>query len=151
MRKAFYAGASDPEEWDDERRRTGFQNVPTPSIHLGARSEITDFSQDGIGAQSEITDYSNTTYSSQTPFSRFMNRSRADTYDPSISPYRSRVSRHNFAFGSGLAKPVGQFSRNIKDRSKFVWELIKLNYRMLISLTLTLFVAILVNSFVRCC
>jgi len=119
--------------------------MPMPSIHLGARSEITDFSQDGLGARSEITEYSNATYSSQTPFARFMNRSRADTYVPSTISYRSRFSRHNFSVSTGFVKPVGQFSRNVKDRSKFVWELIKLNYRMLISLTLTLFVAIFVS------
>jgi hypothetical protein len=123
--------------------------VPTPSIHFGARSEITDFSQDGLGAQSEITEYSNATYSSQTPFARFMNRSRADTYVPSTISYRSRFSRHHFSLSTGLVKPVGQFSRNVKDRSKFVWELIKLNYRMLISLTLTLFVAIFVSTPLR--
>jgi len=74
-----------------------------------------------------------------------MSRSRADTYVPSTISYRSRFSRHNFSVSTGFVKPVGQFSRNVKDRSKFVWELIKLNYRMLISLTLTLFVAIFVS------
>lgn len=79
-----------------------------------------------------------------------MNRSRTDTYVPSTISYRSRLSRHNLSLSTGFVKPVGQFSRNVKDRSRFVWELIKLNYRMLISLTLTLFVAIFVSLPLRC-
>jgi hypothetical protein len=74
-----------------------------------------------------------------------MNRSRTDAYVPSTISYRSRFSRHNFSLSTDFVKPMGKFTRNLKDRTKFVWELIKLNYRMLISLTLTLFVAIFVH------
>jgi hypothetical protein len=150
VRKAFNAGtAQDRDDEDDERRPGPFQNVPSLSVILGAGSEITDFSRDGdgTGTQSEITDASTTmTINSNTPLTRNIYPGRVEMYDTStIASHRSRLSRRTtVTLNQSFVKPIGEFSRNVKDRGRFVWELLKLNYRMLISLTLTLFVAIFV-------
>jgi hypothetical protein len=137
-----------------------YDNVPAPPAQPDSRSEITDFSVFGgqseigtefspfAGAQSEITDFTNVTFASQPTSSRSLGQSRYNLYPYETSTTTSRRSRASrrttFSLGSGLVKPVGHFSRTMKDRGRFVWELFKLNYRMLISLTLTLFVAIFV-------
>jgi len=129
----------------------GYENVPTTTnIHLGAQSEITDFSTDGLGGtQSVITDASTRiTFDSDTPFHRALRNSRYDVPSSGRSTPRSRSRssrRTTFSLSTGIIKPRGHFSQNVKSRGCFIWELIKLNYRMLISLTLTLFVAVFVK------
>jgi len=139
--KAYYP--ENLEERSEDRPVSGaFDNLPSPSIHLGTRSEITDFSMEGTApTQSEITEASATTCNSETPLNLGSRFSRLD-YLRTSHAMNSR--RTTFLFNAGIAKPVGDFSRTLKDRGKFLWELFKLNYRMLISLTLTLFVAIFV-------
>jgi len=122
------------------------------NIHLGAQSEITDFSANGLpGTHSVITDASTRiTFNSDTPFLRALRSSRYNVPSSGRSTprTRSRSSRRTiFSLNTGIINPRGQFSQNFKSRGRFVWELIKLNYRMLISLTLTLFVAIFVLPF----
>jgi hypothetical protein len=151
VRKALNSGTTQDREDEEAETVPGtFQNVPSTSIFLGARSEITDFSNDGIetGPQSEITDISTAfTSNSRTPLTRINYPSRIEMFDTStIASHRSRLSRRaTLTLSTTFVKPVGQFSKNVKDRGKLVWELLKLNYRMLISLTLTLFVAIFVS------
>ena len=137
---------------DDAPMSGAFENVPTATnIHLGAQSEITDFSVDGLGGtHSVFTDTSTRiTFESDTPFHRALRSSRYDgpSSGRSTPRTRSRSSRRTtFSLNTGIINPRSQFSQNMKSRGRFVWELIKLNYRMLISLTLTLFVAIFVTS-----
>jgi hypothetical protein len=127
-----------------------FENVPSQNVHLGTQSEITDLAVgDTIGGtRSEITDMSNITFNSETPIARATpGVGRLGLYDTSTTPTsrRSRSSRRTtFSLNAGFINPTGTFSQNLKDRGRFVLELFKLNYRMLISLTLTLFVAIFV-------
>jgi hypothetical protein len=154
VRKAFNAGtAQDRDDEDDERRPGPFQNFPSLPILAGAESEISDYSRDGGcgtgGTQSEITDASTTvTFNSNTPLTRSIYPSRVEMHDTStIASHRSRLSRRTtLTLNQSFMKPIGEFTRDVKDRGRFVWELFKLNYRMLISLTLTLFVAIIVLS-----
>jgi len=149
VRKSYTANVAENNEDSDDAPMSGaFENVPTATnIHLGAQSEITDFS---VGdPHSVITDTSTRiTFESDTPFHRALRSSRYDAPSSGRSTprTRSRSSRRTtFSLNTGIINPRGQFSQNIKSRSRFVWELIKLNYRMLISLTLTLFVAIFVT------
>jgi hypothetical protein len=102
-----------------------------------------------------MTDFTNVTFNSQIPLeSRNSPQHRWNLYPSETSTTasrRSRISRRTtLSLSSGFIKPVGHFSRTIKDRGRFVWELFKLNYRMLISLTLTLFVAIFVFPLSLC-
>ena len=123
------------------------ENVSSENIHLGTQSEITDFSVEPTirGPRSEITDI---TFNSNTPLTRTTPcQSRFELYNTSRTPTsrQSRSSRRTiFSLNTGFINPTGTFSQNLKDRGRFVLELFKLNYRMLISLTLTLFVAIFV-------
>lgn len=144
-----------------------YENVPAVPVHLGTRSEITDISYFGAQSEvgtdlshfmptrSEITDFTSVTFNSQIPLSRNSPQNRWNLYPRSetstTASRRSRISRRTtLSLSSGFIKPVGHFSRTIKDRGRFVWELFKLNYRMLISLTLTLFVAIFVFPLCLC-
>ena len=126
-----------------------FDNVPTQNIHLGTESEITDLSVEAAigGTRSDITDMSNITFNSEIRLTRTPCQSRFELYDTSgtATSRQSRSSRRTtFNLNTGFINPAGTFSQNLKDRGRFVFELFKLNYRMLISLTLTLFVAIFV-------
>ena len=141
-------------ESEDSPTSEVFENVPTQNIHLGTQSEITDLSVEATieGTRTEITDMSNITFNSETPITRATpGQSRFELYDTSRTPMsrRSRSSRRTtFSLNAGFINPPGAFSQNLKDRGRFVLELFKLNYRMLISLTLTLFVAIFVPPLV---
>jgi hypothetical protein len=145
VRKSYTANVAENNDDSDDAPMSGaFENVPTATnIHLGAQSEITDFSVGG--PHSVITDTSTRiTFGSDTPFHRALRGSRYDGPSSGRSTPRSRSRssrRTTFSLNIGIR---GQFSQNVKSRGRFVWELIKLNYRMLISLTLTLFVAIFV-------
>lgn len=137
-------GENNVEDSDNAPMSGLYENVPTTNINLGAQSEITDFSADGLGAtHSVVTDTSTrVTYDSDTPFNRSLRRSRYDLPSSGRSTRRSRSRssrRTTFSLSTGVINP-----RGLKSRGRFIWELIKLNYRMLISLTLTLFVAIFV-------
>ena len=139
MRKALKPGNAQETE---ERPPSGmFENVPTTqTYHLGTRSEITDFSvEETVGGRTET---STMTFDSGSPMIRNGRRPPAAPPAPSR---QSRSSRHtsSLSLSTILIKP--QFSQNIKDRGKFIWELFKLNYRMLISLSLTSFVAVFVS------
>jgi hypothetical protein len=149
VRKSFNScNGQDLEETDESPISGTFENNPTVNIHLGAQTEITDVFVEAVGPQSEITTISNATFNSQTPFARALRQSRFELYNISTpTSRRSRSSRHTtLSINAGFVNPRGPLSQNLKDRGKFVWELCKLNYRMLISLTLTLFVAIFVSA-----
>jgi hypothetical protein len=144
VRKAFNPSSAVQGERSEEAESPTshvYENVPSPSIHLGTTSEITHFSSEiafDSGPRSEITDLSGITCSSRTPIS---------APSPRHSRFPLRRSNPQGARSSsnlGFLNPTGHFSRSLRDRGKFLWLLIKLNFRMLISLTLTLFVAILV-------
>ena len=119
-----------------------FENVPTPqTYHLGTRSEITDFSvEETVGGRTETS--TTMTFDSRSPMTR---NGRRPPPAPPTPSRQSRSSRHtsSLSLSTILIKP--QFSQNTKDRGKFIWELFKLNYRMLISLSLTSFVAVFVS------
>ena len=146
MRKSFNTshgiGRQESEE-DHSPTCDVYKNVPSPSLHLGAASEITDISTDqpfegGTGV--EITDLSEITFTSQTPSSITFSRDSRSGFTRPNSRATRRSSSH-----LGFINPAGQFSRTLGDRGKFLWRLVKLNFRMLISLTLTLFVAVFVS------
>jgi hypothetical protein len=143
VRKAFNAAnGAQREESEDEDSPTCevYENVPSMSIHIGAESDIADFETDRPfegGTRSEITDFSGITFT-QSPISGVF--PRHSRFGFVRTP--SRTTRNSSHLG--FINPDGQFSRTLRDRGKFLWLLIKLNFRMLISLTLTLFVAIVV-------
>lgn len=147
MRKSF-------SNVNDQRRSSSlsspvsgtFENVPGINANLGARSEIIDSSIEGTGPKTETTETSNVTFGSDMASGSSPRHSRLDIYDNSVSSLRcSRSSRHTtFTLSTGLINPSGRLSQTLKDRARFILELCKLNYRMLISLTLTSFVAIFV-------
>ena len=145
MQKAYNVTNGHGRMESEDRPASGaFDNLTSTSIHLGTRSEITDFSTDGMtAAQSEITEMSAATYTSENPLRPSLRFSRLEY----IRSSRYSTRRTTFLSSTGFSRPVGDFSRNVKDRARFVWELFKLNYRMLISLTLTIFVAIFVSRF----
>ena len=126
-----------------------FENVPSQDIHLETQSEIADLSVEVTiaGTRSEVTDLSNITFNSETHFNHTPRQNRFEFYDTSRTPTsrRGRSRRTTFGLNTGFINPSGTFSQHLKDRARFVWELFRLNYRMLISLTLTLFVAIFVH------
>ena len=135
MRNASSQADNVLNESEDTPMSEAFENISAQNIHLGTQSEITDLSVEPTigGTSSEITDMSKITLNSETLLAR-----------TPISR-RSRSSRRTtFSLNTGFINPAGTFSQNLKDRARFVLELFKLNYRMLISLTLTLFVAIFV-------
>jgi hypothetical protein len=111
-----------------------YSNLPSPSVHLGGQSEITDF--ETLPPRSEI---SNMTWGSLSPLNRMSRFASGRTSRSTPGP------RSTFLFNT----PVGHFSRTLRDRARFLWELFKLNYRMLISLTVTLFVAIFVRGYLK--
>ena len=150
MRKAFNtangAQREDPEDEDSSTCEV-YENVPSPSIHIGVERDMADFQSDRPyegGARSEITDFSGITFTTHNPASGgFPRHSR---FGFVRAPSRTmRNSSH-----LGFINPDGEFSRTVRDRGKFLWLLVKLNFRMLISLTLTLFVAIVVHFFSKC-
>jgi hypothetical protein len=114
--------------------------------NFGAQSDIGTESPFG-GAQSVVTEVTNITFTSQSPIARNPH-GRYNIYEYETSTAASRRSRASrrttSSLGTSFIRPVGNFSKSMKDRGRFVWELFKMNYRMLISLTLTLFVAIFV-------
>jgi len=139
VRKALKPGNAQETE---ERPPSGmFENVPTTqTYHLGTRSEITDFSvEETVGGRTET---STMTFDSRSPVIR--NGRRPPAAPPTPSRH-SRSSRHTSSLSLSIILIKPQFSQNIKDRGKFIWELFKLNYRMLISLSLTSFVAVFVS------
>jgi hypothetical protein len=85
-------GENNIEDEDNAPMSGLYENVPTTNIHLGAQSEITDFSADGLGAtHSVVTDTSTrVTYDSDTPFNRSLRRSRYDLPSSGRSTPRSR-------------------------------------------------------------
>jgi len=125
----------------EDRSSPAFSNLHTPTVHLGRQSEITDFAEESLPARSEI---SNTTWNSFSPLGHLGRYNRLGTGGRASRSSQHVLRRTTFLFNTGVSGPVGQFSLTLKDRGKFLWELFKLNYRMLISLTVTLFVAILV-------
>lgn len=138
MRKAHNSQGRDRDDLEETPRSMLYENVPT--VHLGARSDMTEFSNDGFGvAPSEITDVSNITSTSQTPLALHRAQSRPDLCEIARNP--SRRMRTPLSLNTGFVKP----SHGLKERWKVSWELLKLNYRMLISLTLTSFVAAFVS------
>ena len=139
MSKSYNSGhGRDRDDSEETARPVLFENVPS-SIHLGDRSEMTD-SNDGFAApQSEVTDFSNVSIISPTPLTQPQRQSRLDLYNTIAARSPSRST--GLSLTIGLIKPSVQFSQEVKNRWKLTWELLKLNYRMLISLTLTSFVA----------
>ena len=112
-----------------------FENVPSQNVRFGAESEIADLC---IETTCRTRTESALTHTARQRGFKF--------YNNNTSSCQSRSSRSTtFSLSTGFIHPSGAFSQNLKDRSRFVWNLVKLNYRMLISLTLTLFVAILVR------
>ncbi len=145
MRKASFTSDNGRNESDDSPISGVFENVPSQDVHFGTQSEITDLSVEATigGTRSEVTDLSNITFNSETHFNHTPRQNRFEFYDTSrtLTSRRSRSARRtHFSLNSGFVNPSGTFSQNLKDRGRFVWELFRLNYRMLISLTLTLFV-----------
>lgn len=122
-----------------------YENFPITNIHIGRQSDI---SMEAVAAPlSEITQISSTTFNSQTPFMRALRQNQVELYRASSrrSPSR-RTATVSLNTGGFINPRNGPLSQSLKDRGKFVWELCKLNYRMLISLTLTLSVAIFVTT-----
>ena len=124
-----------------------FEYLPTSNIHLGTQSEITDFSTDMFSGTHSDTS-TRIIFDSDTPFHRALHGSRYDLPSsirstPGIPSPSSR--RPMFSLNTGMVNSRRHFSQSLKCRGRFVLEMIRLNYRMLISLTLTLFVAIFVN------
>jgi hypothetical protein len=144
VRKAFNAanGAQREESEDDDSPTCeAYENVPSTAIHMVPESQITDLISDRPfeGGTSEITDFSGITFIAASPVSGVF--PRHSRFGFIRTPSRNnRNSSH-----LGFINPDGHFSRTLRDRGKFLWLLVKLNFRMLISLTLTLFVAIVVH------
>jgi hypothetical protein len=128
------------DESDDAPMSEAFENISGSHIHLGARKEPTDQSIERASPRSDI---SNTTSNSQTSFTRALHKNRLGLYYTS-SPTSGLSRLTPVSINTGLINSRLHLTSNPKEKGKFVWKLFKLNYRMLISLALTLFVAIFV-------
>ena len=141
MRKSV--NPSNGDEINSPRQEAYEENRP-PSIYNRARSEITDFSSDGFGgAQSEITEL---TYTSSAPLATPFPPGRFESYQIPTTISTKPPQEPAMLSVTTRFKPTMHFLERIKDRLRFLWDLFKLNYRMLISLSLTLIVAIFVSS-----
>ena len=110
------------------------ENMFPATVHLGTQSEVTGMSAEPMAAKSEITDI---TFASDTRLARSRQQSRFELYDTSKSPSQPSPSTVT------NANPVSYGSPS---RWGLLCELLRLNCRMLISSTLTLFIAMIVSD-----